>query len=386
MRKVFLIAAVLLISALAGHTQAQRQDAGREQAAGWEEISGRWFYFSDEGELLKGWQELAGRWYYLNPETGAMSTGQQIIDGVWYHFADSGAMRTGWEEISGNWYYFGDNGRMQKGWQEVAGKRYYLDMSGSMCTGWQEVDGSWYLLDEDGEVLTGWQETDGSWYYLDREGRMMTGWQQIGGKWYFLQEDGTMATGWLQQGKARYYLLENGALYSGGILEIDGKRYAFAEDGRWRGEQDACFFAAADFIEENGIVTDDMTKEEKLRACFDWLADTKNFSETNPWIPHYKGVDWPQRYAEYFFEHTTGNCFGVNAAFAYMAKAVGYDDVYCCNSSAHGWAEVDGRVYDPEWSRYHTGDFFALRYEDADPDQNYEGTLRRDVDWCYVKI
>ena len=355
-------------------------------AAGWLEIDGAWYYFDEEsGAMASGWKEIAGRWYYFGA-SGKMRTGWQEISGKWYYFGASGKMRTGWQEISGKWYYFGENGRMRTGWQEIGGKWYYLAESGRMMTGWQKISGKWYHLAAGGAMDTGWRKIGSDWYYLGRDGAMRTGWQEIAGKWYFLQGDGAMATGWLQQGDDWYYLLESGARGSGGMLEIAGKRYAFAEDGRWRGEQDDCFFAAADFLAEHEIVTDEMTKEEKLRACYDWLANKKNYSESNPWIPHYKGVDWPQRYAGYFFEHTTGNCFGVNAAFAYMAKAIGYDEVYCCNSGAHGWAEVDGLVYDPEWSRYHTGNFFGLRYEDSDSKQDYKSALRRDVDWRYVKI
>ena len=41
------------------------------------------------------------------------------------------------------------------------------------------------------------------------------------------------------------------------------------------------------------------------------------------------------------FVDGAGNCFSYGAAFAYMAKAIGYKNVYCCNSGGHGWAEVD---------------------------------------------
>lgn len=41
------------------------------------------------------------------------------------------------------------------------------------------------------------------------------------------------------------------------------------------------------------------------------------------------------------------------AAFAYLAKAIGYTNIYVCTDSdgtwglAHSWAEINGLVYDP---------------------------------------
>lgn len=417
---MILLAGMLSVVTLSGHPEAQAQSPA------WQWENGAWYYVAEDGEPLKGWQEVEGAWYHLDPATGAMDTGWKEVSGSWFFFGESGRMRTGWQKISGGWYYFGDSGRMRTdwqsiagvwyyfggggrmrtGWQKIAGEWYSFADSGRMQTGWQKISGAWYYFRESGKMQTGWLKSGNAWYYLAQSGRMQTGWLALNGSWYFLDESGRMCTGWLERGENRYYFSSSGVMQTGwclvgedwyylgssgaaageGILEIGGKKYAFGENGVWRGEQNETFFAAAEFIESHEIVTDDMTREEKLRACFDWLANKKNFSESNPWIPHYKGVDWPERYASYFFEHTTGNCFGVNAAFAYMAKALGYEAVCCCNSGAHGWAEVDGLVYDPEWSRYHTGNFYALRYEDSPSSQDYGSALRKDVDWRYVKI
>ena len=297
-------------------------------------------------------------------------------------------MRTGWQEVSGKWYYFGSNGRMRTGWQEVSGKWYYLGTNGVMRMNWQEVSGKWYYLGTNGVMRTNWQEISGKWYYLGTNGVMRTNWQQVSGKWYYLGTNGVMRTGWQELGSAWYYFNASGVMADDGIYTISGKKYAFASGGRWRGEQSPVFFAAAEFMEEHQIVTDDMSRDEKMRACFDWLANKKNFSECNPWIPHYKGVDWPERYAGYFFEHTTGNCFSVNAAFAYMAKVIGYEEVYCCHDTGHGWAEVDDLVYDPEWARTHSGNWFARSYDIPDPSglQNYKALRNKEIAWRYVKI
>ena len=41
--------------------------------------------------MAKGWQKLSGKWYWLS-EDGAMRTGWRNINNLWYYMEDSGAM------------------------------------------------------------------------------------------------------------------------------------------------------------------------------------------------------------------------------------------------------------------------------------------------------
>ncbi len=132
------------------------------------------------------------------------------------------------------------------------------------------------------------------------------------------------------------------------------------------------------------ITNDGMTREEKLRVCFDYVKVA--YPEIKPRIPHYLGMDWPVIYANDMFINGAGNCCSYAAAFAYMAKAIGYEEVYCCNSGGHGWAEIDGLVYDPEWSKWHhVYNYFALSY-DTPTDQGYKGAIGAGKPWMRVKI
>lgn len=133
-----------------------------------------------------------------------------------------------------------------------------------------------------------------------------------------------------------------------------------------------------------GITNDSMTPDHKLRVCYDYVKQA--YSESKVRVPHYRGMDWPVVYANDMFLHGSGNCCSYAAAFAYMAKAIGYDEVYCCNSGGHGWAEIDGLVYDPEWSKWHHAyDYFALSY-DAKTDQDYKGAIGARQPWMRIKI
>ena len=127
-----------------------------------------------------------------------------------------------------------------------------------------------------------------------------------------------------------------------------------------------------------------MTKKQKLKACFDYAKSA--YSERNPRIPHYKGMDWPLIYADDMFIRGYGNCFSYAAAFAFMAKAIGYTDVRCCHSGGHGWAEIDGRIYDPEWSRHHSNyTYFGLDYDEIS-NPNYKRAMAPGYAWMKIKI
>ncbi|MDE6024990.1 MAG: hypothetical protein K2G45_05995 [Lachnospiraceae bacterium] len=133
----------------------------------------------------------------------------------------------------------------------------------------------------------------------------------------------------------------------------------------------------------NRITDDSMTKEEKLKVCFEYV---QNYEESRPRTPHYTGMDWPVLYANDMFLNGKGNCFSYAAAFAYMAKAIGYTEVYCCNSGNHGWTEINGLVYDPQWSReHHVYNYYGLSY-DTKVDVQYKWAIREGLPWMHIKM
>ena len=90
-----------------------------------------------------------------------------------------------------------------------------------------------------------------------------------------------------------------------------------------------------------------MKKSEKLKKSFEYLL--KHFQYRGS--PDFeKSKQWEQNYAQDLFEEGHGNCYAFGAAFAFLANAVGYKECYAVSSGGHGWAEVNGKVYDPTWS------------------------------------
>jgi len=172
----------------------QSPSGGFKKAAGWKEISGKWYYFEASGVMTTGWKQIDGTWYYLE---------------------ESGAMAKGWLELDGTWYYLNRNGSMATGWNFIGAKWYFFDESGAMATGWKQFGGISYFLGDKGDMAIGWKNVDGKWYYFGLSGNMATGWKLIGLKWYYFDDTGEMKTGSFDLNGIEYIFGKDGALVEG---------------------------------------------------------------------------------------------------------------------------------------------------------------------------
>ena len=102
------------------------------------------------------------------------------------------------------------------------------------------------------------KEIDGQKYFFGEDGKMATGQFDVDGKTYFTQEDGTFRTGWQEINGQRLYYAENGEVTKNQIVEIEGVKYAFDENGNLikNAEKDGYK------IDENGVATEVTPSEE----------------------------------------------------------------------------------------------------------------------------
>ncbi len=224
-------------------------------------------------------------------------------------------------------------------------------------------------------------------------GLMLTGWQTYNGKPIYYNADGTVTAGrsllyTTYQGKKAYWYLNNGVpdLTYRGTITCNGADWIITGGSAYQVKtaSDRTLFRA--FGEVAKATTPDMTMAEKLRACFVYCKT--HYTERRPRTPHYLGIDWPIIYANDMFAGSGGNCCSYAAAFAFMAKAIGYENVYACNSGGHGWAEINGNVFDPEWSKkdgLYAVTYYNLSY-DARTDVRYKEAISAREPWMHVKI
>ena len=140
----------------------------------------------------------------------------------------------------------------------VASAAALLAIGGAMTSfaaqGWVEEDGAWYYYDKDGSrVEDAWKKSGDNWFWLDSEegGAMATDkLVEDDDNTYYVDANGVMVTNtWVKvvneeqdedddPAEYRYYYMQsNGKAYKGNgnnlsKKTIDGKQYAFDEDGK----------------------------------------------------------------------------------------------------------------------------------------------------------
>ena len=127
-------------------------------------------------------------------------------------------------------------------------------MTSFAATGWQEEDGVWYYYDSDGNrVEDDWKKSGNNWYWLDSEENGAMAVDKLiedDDDIYYVDANGVMVTNtWVKVVNEDqdddddpaeyhyYYMQSNGKAYKGNgdnvsKKTIDGKRYAFDEDGK----------------------------------------------------------------------------------------------------------------------------------------------------------
>ncbi|MCR4595040.1 MAG: hypothetical protein K5761_08295, partial [Clostridiales bacterium] len=127
-----------------------------------------------------------------------------------------------------------------------------------------------------------------------------------------------------------------------------------------------------------------MSKYDKLKAAYYYVQEAYEYK--NQRIPHYHGMDWPVVYANDMFLKKAGNCFSYAASFAFMAKAIGYEEVYVCNGGSHGWAEINGKVYDPQAClSLKDQSYFGVKYNKCKKPA-YSKMISKGYPWMRIKI
>lgn len=188
------------------------------------------------------------------------------------------------------------------------------------------------------------------------------GLKTIGGKTYLFDKKGRQLTGWHKVGKAyRFFTVASkakGAMVSGKVvngIKLDKSGRAIL-NSETRAELKV-LVSATDFVEQHTKAT--WSQQKKLRACFNLLRD--KYSERT-FRSFSAKSGWNRSFALDIFTKKSGNCHSYAAAFAYIANAIGCKTCKVVSSGGHSWAEVNGKVYDPEWAKHCKVDLFAFPY------------------------
>lgn len=188
-------------------------------------------------------------------------------------------------------------------------------------------------------ALPGAQKDGKVWHAYNKSDKLMKKTFKLNGWTYYPDAKGVL--------RARSY---KGVFYydNGEIMTL-----AHAKDFK-------CLLVAEDIVRKVTRKSD--SKATKLRKTFTWVLK-KGYAIHRSWDPN--RVAWPAVYAMDHFNNKLGDCHSDGAAFAYLAAAVGYKNVYVCNDGGkttddnHCWAMIGRAVYDPlfaqtkGWSRFY---------------------------------
>ncbi len=175
---------------------------------------------------------------------------------------------------------------------------------------------------------------------------------------YLTDKKGALVKGWTKYKKAYYYLgRKKGYLYSN--TTVDGIRLGKSGKANITKAAKAkieTMIKARNIV--NKITNPWDLRNVKLRKCFLWIAKMP-YRRYRLLKPIYKNKGWEVPFANDIFDKGSGCCVSESSALAFMLHEAGYQTVYICHDSEHGWVEVNGLVYDAlfarakNWTKYY---------------------------------
>ncbi len=185
-----------------------------------------------------------------------------------------------------------------------------------------------------------------------------TGFFKKKGSTYYRLANGKLKTGWLKYNGHKYYFYKNHKMAKNVIID---HKYKINKKGRvvktFNKQEVKARKYAAEVLKN--ITKKGMSKSQKLYAAYSYIVKNTSYVDQNDLKPGSK--NWAAKCASHTLKYETGECYGFAAAFAYLAKEIGYENSYVCYGTTrsssypwapHGWAEIKiGKktyLFDPE--------------------------------------
>ena len=209
-----------------------------------------------------------------------------------------------------------------------------------------------------------WKTRKGYHYYYNAQGRKVTGKVKIGSRYYFFDKKGIQRYGW-KKIKNNYYFFRISTGTTGAYMLTSTKVNGISLNSSGRASKSGSNVRKLQLMTEANKIVEKITKPgmnktQRLRACFEYV---KKHYPYFTWRQFRNTSDWEKDFAEDMFIRGRGDCISYASAFAYLANAVGMKKVYAVCSGGHGWAEINGKVYDPDWALVSNVDsYFAMPY------------------------
>lgn len=232
--------------------------------------------------------------------------------------------------------------------KEKGGYRYYVKNK-PLKNAWKRINNRYYWFKGNGYAAqSGTFKIKNTYYVFDEKARRLapkkSSVQKVKNNRYFVTSKGTpVSVGWHEYNGKMYYVYRDGKCAAN--RTVGGIR--FTKDGYASNmDQVKCKLAAKKFIAQH--TTANMTKEQKLRACFNYIVGYNRFvGNMSPTKEEFQTTTWVYKYGLQMFQNgLTGNCYGISSSFAAVAKELGYQPYVITIPEGHGFVMIDGRYYD----------------------------------------
>ena len=165
-------------------------------------------------------------------------------------------------------------------------------------------------------------------YHVNSKGEVSLGWNKIKGHYYFFdRKSGKMA-------------------YNKKADRIKITKTGIAKETNQNIEIIKVYLEAQKVVQKTSKPTN--SKPEKLYKCYLWIAKFpyKRYRTMKSAKKNYPN-NWDIVFANDIFKNHNGCCASEACAFAYLAKACGYENVTICSDTGHAWVDIGGKLYDP---------------------------------------
>lgn len=232
--------------------------------------------------------------------------------------------------------------------KEKSGYRYYVKNKPLKST-WKKISNRYYWFKSNGYAAqNGSCLVKGKYYVFDEKARRLAPKKssvvKVKTTRYFVTTKGTpVSAGWREYNGKMYYVYKDGKCAANKTVEgIKCTKDGYASNLN----QVKCKLAARKFIAQH--TTSKMTKEQKLRACFNYIVGYNRFvGNMSPTKQEFKTKTWVYKYGLQMFQNgLTGNCYGISSSFAAVAKELGYQPYVITIPEGHGFVMINGRYYD----------------------------------------
>lgn len=371
---------------------------------GWNLVNGKYYYYLDDGTMVRGqWFKDGNDWYYFNDD-GTMKSAEWFRDGIdTYYLRDWGGMLhdqfyryegklyyfRGWGgmmydmkfQVGNKWYKANSDGTLVKGWTQEGDKFYYYDDQYALYRqkGWLKLGNVYYYINADGSRVQGQWLKDGiDLYYMNADGTMKSAeWYKEGNDWYYFRDWGAAIYDTLFYEGENIYYFESDCKMARGWYELDGYTYYFRD---WGGAMNIpCVIDGVRYVfDSNGhLVEKDLDAEVGVKTVKNFLknallpvgntlyvwagghddADATRYGVNPQWEKFFNSQDENYNYTQHRYEYGNGlDCSG------YVGWAV--------HQVMEDWATTTSTImpryyYQKGWGSYRENDT-SMKFQTGD--------------------